>query len=72
MITELLLGGNMNNMTPEILVALCSCFVIDEGKKEDNDLLEKEIQFVLDSLKAITSGVTTVKKEAGIISDIGD
>lgn len=71
-ITELLLGGNMNDMTPEILVALCSCFVIDEGKKDEDLRLDKELEIVYEKLKAVATRVATVKKEAGLLNDIDD
>lgn len=65
-ITELLLGGNMNDMSPEILVSLCSCFVIDEGKKDDEIKLDKDLQVAYDALRAVATRVATVKKEAGL------
>lgn len=65
-ITELLLGGNMNDMPAEILVALCSCFVNDEGKRDEDVKLEKDLQAAYDSLSAVAMRVATVKKEAGL------
>lgn len=69
-ITELLLGGNMNDMSPEVLVALCSCFVTDEGRKDDEVKLDKELQVVYDGLRAVATRVATVKKEAGLNVDV--
>lgn len=65
-ITELLLGGNMNDMGAEVLVALCSCFVNDEGKRDEDVKLEKELQVAYDGLQAVATRVVTVKKEAGL------
>lgn len=69
-ITELLLGGNLNDMTPEVLVALCSCFVIDEGRRDEKLQLEKELQIAYDALKAICIRVGTVKKESNLPIDV--
>lgn len=69
-ITELLLGGNLNEMTPEVLVALCSCFVLDEGKRDENLKLEKELQVAFDSLRAIATRVGTVTKQSNIPIDV--
>lgn len=65
-ITELLLGGNMNEMSAEVLVSLCSCFVIDEGRKEDQVKLDRELQVAYDTLVGVAKRVLTVKKEAGL------
>lgn len=70
-ITELMLGGKLNSMSPEILVALCSCFVVDEAKKDGDDLeLEKELDVALDELKAVCTRVATVTKESKIPIDV--
>lgn len=69
-ITELLLGGNLNDMSPEILVAMCSCFVLDEGKISEDLKLEKELQIAYDSLKAVCTRVATVTKESNIPIDV--
>ncbi len=65
-ITELLLGGNLNEMTPEVLVALTSCFVHDDVKKDDNLKLEKELETALGFLKAVAKRVGMVTKESNI------
>lgn len=70
-ITELMLGGQLNAMSPEILVAVCSCFVVDEAKKDGDDLqLEKELEVALDALKAVCTRVATVTKESKIPIDV--
>lgn len=70
-ITELMLGGALNDMTPEVLVAVCSCFVVDEARKEGEELeLEKELQTALDTLKAVCTRVATVTKESKIPIDV--
>lgn len=69
-ITELLLGGNLNDMTPEVLVALCSCFILDEGKKDENLKLEKELDVAYQTLKNVATRVATVTKESNILIDI--
>jgi ATP-dependent RNA helicase DOB1 len=72
-ITELMLGGQLNTMTPEVLVALCSCFVVDEAKREGDDLeLEKELEAALDALKAVCTRVATVTKESKIPIDVDE
>lgn len=71
-ITELLLGGNMNELSAEILVSLCSCFVIDEGRKEDGVKLERELQSAYDTLVNVAQRVITVKKEAGLPISVDD
>lgn len=65
-ITELLLGGNLNDMSAEVLVSLCSCFVLDEGKLDDKVKLEPELQGAFDALRAVATRVATVKDEAGL------
>lgn len=69
-ITELLLGGNLNAMAPEVLVAMCSCFILDEGKKDDDLKLEKDLEAAYQTLKAVATRVATVTKESNIIIDI--
>lgn len=69
-LTELLLGGSLNDLSPEVLVAVCSCFVLDEGKKDDKLQLKKELQVALDALQAVCTRVATVTKESGIPIDI--
>lgn len=69
-ITELLLGGNLNDMPPEVLVALCSCFVIDEGKINENLKLEKELQDAYTGLRGVATRVATVAKESNIPVDV--
>lgn len=69
-ITELLLGGALNDMTPEVLVAVCSCFVVDEAKKDDNFELEKELELGFDALRAVCLRVATVTKESKIPIDV--
>lgn len=71
-ITELLLGGNMNELSAEILVSLCSCFVIDEGRKEDSVKLDRELQSAYDTLLTVAQRVITVKKEAGLPISVDD
>lgn len=71
-LTELLLGGNLNDMTPEVLVSVCSCFVLDEGKKDDKLKLEKELQVAYDTLRTVCTRVGTVTKESNIPIDIED
>ncbi|CAN8070872.1 unnamed protein product [Agarophyton chilense] len=69
-LTELLLGGSLNNMDPAVLVAVCSCFVLDEGKIDENLKLEKELQAGFDSLKTVATRVGTVTKESNIPLDV--
>lgn len=69
-ITELLLGGSLNEMSSEVLVAVCSCFVVDEMKKDGDLELEKELQQALDKLKAVCTRVGTVTKESKIPIDV--
>lgn len=69
-LTELLLGGTLNSMDPAVVVAVCSCFVLDEGKIDENLKLEKELQSAFDSLKAVATRVGTVTKESNIPIDI--
>jgi ATP-dependent RNA helicase DOB1 len=70
-ITELVLGGMLNDMTPEVLVAVCSCFVVDEIKKEGDELrLEKDLEIALDALRAVCTRVATVTKESKIPMDV--
>ncbi|KAI0563582.1 superkiller viralicidic activity 2-like 2 [Gracilaria domingensis] len=69
-LTELLLGGSLNNMDPAVLVAVCSCFVLDEGKIDENLKLEKELQSAFESLKAVATRVGTVTKESNIPLDV--
>lgn len=71
-ITELLLGGNLNDMAPEVLVALCSCFVLDEGKPPENVQLEKELQDAFDALQTVAIRVATVTKESNIPIDVDE
>lgn len=72
-ITELMLGGQLSTMTPEVLVAVCSCFVVDESKKEDDALeLEKELETGYDALKAVIVRVGTVMNESKIVTDIDE
>eukprot|EP00177_Eucheuma_denticulatum_P007943 GFKZ01014460.1.p1 GENE.GFKZ01014460.1~~GFKZ01014460.1.p1 ORF type:complete len:1142 (-),score=197.75 GFKZ01014460.1:107-3121(-) len=69
-ITELLLGGSLNEMAPDVLVSLCSCFVLDEGKRDEKLRLEPELQAAYDTLKAVATRVGTVKKESNIVIDV--
>jgi ATP-dependent RNA helicase DOB1 len=69
-LTELLLGGALNDMTPEILVAVCSCFVVDESKKDEAPDMEKELQNAFNALRAVCTRVATVKKESKIHIDV--
>lgn len=71
-ITELLLGGNLNEMTPEVLVSVLSCFVVDEPKKDENLTLEKELETALNMLRAVSKRVATVMKEANIVVDVNE
>lgn len=71
-ITELLLGGNLNEMAPEVLVALLSCFVHDDKKENDNLQLEKELAVGLENLKAVAKRVGTVAKESNIETNVDD
>ncbi|CDF32268.1 superkiller viralicidic activity 2-like 2, putative [Chondrus crispus] len=69
-ITELLLGGNLNHMAPEVLVSLCSCFILDEGKKDENLKLEKDLETAYQTVKTVATRVATVTKESNILIDI--
>lgn len=69
-ITELLLGGNLNDMTPEVLVSLCSCFILDEGKRDEKLKLEKDLESAYQTLKTVATRVATVTKESNILIDI--
>jgi ATP-dependent RNA helicase DOB1 len=69
-LTELLLGGVLNDMSPEVLVAVCSCFVVDESKKEETPDMEKELQNAFGALRAVCTRVATVKKESKISIDV--
>lgn len=69
-LTELLLGGTLNEMSPEVLVAVISCFVLDEAKRDESLKLEKELQIAFDSLRKICTRVGEVRRDAGIPTDI--
>lgn len=69
-ITELLLGGNLNEMSAEVLVSLCSCFVLDEGKKDEKLQLEKVLSSAYETLQTVCTRVATVKKESGLVIDV--
>ena len=71
-ITEFLLGGNMNELTPEVLVAVLSCFVVDESKKDEELKLEKELENALDILKTVAKRVAKVLTECNIPTDMNE
>lgn len=71
-ITELLLGGNLNEMSHEVLVALCSCFVFDEGKTNENLKLDKDLQMAYDKLVTVATRVASVTKESNILINVDE
>lgn len=71
-ITELLLGGSLNEMPPEVLVAVCSCFVVDEPKKDEDLKLEKDLEAALEALRTVCLRIATVTKESKIPIDVED
>lgn len=71
-LTELLLGGSLNDMEPEVLVALISCFVLDEVKKDENLKLERQLNDAHGILKSICVRVGTVIKESNIPMNVED
>jgi len=71
-LTEFLLGGDMNEMSPEVLVAVLSCFVVDEAKKDENLKLEKELDDALEILKTVAKRVASIMHESGIPTDVNE
>ncbi len=69
-LTEFLLGGNMNEMTPEVLVAVLSCFVVDESKKDEDLKLEKDLEKALEILRTVAKRVGNVLNECNISTDM--
>jgi len=58
-VTELIFNGSFNELTPEVTVALLSCFVFDERNDEDINLPEK-LKSPFNTLTEIAKNVATI------------
>uniref|UniRef100_A0A7S3EI07 Helicase C-terminal domain-containing protein n=2 Tax=Rhodosorus marinus TaxID=101924 RepID=A0A7S3EI07_9RHOD len=68
-ITELMLGGNFNEMAPEVVVALLSCFVFDE-RSDESLVLQPQLQKALNLLREVATRIGVITQECKIPLDI--
>jgi len=68
-ITELMLGGNFNDLSPEVVVSLLSCFVFDE-KSDETLTLEPVLQKAQNLLRDVATRIGTITQECKIPLDV--
>jgi len=65
-ITELIFNGTLNNLTPESIASLISCFVFQE-KSDSTQRLKEELQVPLRNLQEISRRIAQVSLECKIL-----
>lgn len=70
-ITELMLDGNFNDLKPEVVVSLLSCFVFDE-KADESLTLEPSLQHAYNLLKEVALRIGTITQECKIPIDVDE
>eukprot|EP00168_Porphyra_purpurea_P010213 TRINITY_DN2512_c0_g1_i11.p1 TRINITY_DN2512_c0_g1~~TRINITY_DN2512_c0_g1_i11.p1 ORF type:complete len:962 (-),score=428.47 TRINITY_DN2512_c0_g1_i11:1427-4018(-) len=69
-LTEVLLGGDLNGMPPQVLVAVLSCFVVDEGKADDQPALDARCEAGVKAVRAAAKRVAEITAECKISTDV--
>lgn len=69
-LTEVLLGGDLNGLSPRVAVAVLSCFVVDEGKVDDQPTLEGAVEAGVKAVHAAARRVGEVSVECKIPKDV--
>lgn len=69
-LTEVLLGGDLNGLPPQVAVAVLSCFVMDEGKVDDQPKLEGAVEVGVKAVRAAARRVGEVSVECKIPLDV--
>eukprot|EP00172_Hildenbrandia_rubra_P001234 Plantae.Rhodophyta-Hildenbrandia_rubra.ctg17817.p1 GENE.Plantae.Rhodophyta-Hildenbrandia_rubra.ctg17817~~Plantae.Rhodophyta-Hildenbrandia_rubra.ctg17817.p1 ORF type:complete len:524 (+),score=102.26 Plantae.Rhodophyta-Hildenbrandia_rubra.ctg17817:58-1572(+) len=61
-LTEFIMGGALNDMKPEVVVSVMSCFIFDDKSKEEV-VVADELGAALAALQAVAKRVGEVKKD---------
>jgi len=69
-LTEVLLGGDLNGMPPQVLVAVLSVFVVDEGKPDDQPALDARCEAGVKAVRAAAKRVADISAECKIPTDV--
>ncbi|GAB0496019.1 hypothetical protein MMPV_007329 [Pyropia vietnamensis] len=69
-LTEVLLGGDLNGLSPQVAVAVLSCFVVDDSKAEGQPTLQGPLEAGVKSVRAAAKRVGDVSVECKIPMDV--